>query len=190
MHKSPVIEVRIPGTPSSSSMLTARCVWDGRCPPKQNGDSFDVAVLECDLPAAMTANIPLLEQMPDVPAEAYGHGFPLKARRDDLRRPMPVIGKIGPFPSAYAEFEFHGEDKLKDPKDWAGISGGPIFAGGKLAGVIIHYRDTHSNDHFRVVAICRLLRTRSSARLSGGWIRSAKTIPRRFEKRARKRSSD
>ena len=156
--KSPLIEAFFQNHnhPASYSRKPCEVVWDGR-KDHASGAAVDVAVLECELPQHFPSSIPLLEKHPKGRVDADAQGYPEITRKGNRQAPLDAFGKFAPMPMGQREFELHCDDKLNDPEKWKGVSGAPVFVGDQLAGIIYRYQGTHTHDHFKAIAIFRLL---------------------------------
>ncbi len=157
--KTPYIEAVFTDPEHPGSFLSSKCekvVWDGQ-KHEVCGGPVDVVVLSCKLPPHFPGVISLSRNAPSGPVQAHALGYPQITRKRQRQTLLDAFGTVASFPTGQPEFEMHCNDRLNDRKKWKGVSGGPVFVEDDLAGIIREYKGTHNNDHFGVIAICRLL---------------------------------
>ncbi|MEM7201471.1 MAG: hypothetical protein AAF628_14470 [Planctomycetota bacterium] len=137
---TPPDRVDEPWQPDASDPYEGEVVWDG-----MDNDDVDAALvrvrgLAVGLPVPPMGTQPLADG-----ARWVGRGF-AAAGKDENPEGRPVRNPIGLQGLTYAEHrgcvDLSVEDAPKLPKvDWKGASGGPVFVGGRLSGVLLKVPD-------------------------------------------------
>lgn len=152
------IEVCFRNSKNDRGVIPADLQWDGR--PR----GFDIAVLKCEFPEDISWNqcIGVSEWGSIESASALGYPrLQEESIKRDARGNREVInfpGTPGVLENISSHFRLMINTNLLDKRvGWKGISGGPVFVGPRLVGIIEEYLNEFEVACFRVAPVCRLL---------------------------------
>ena len=133
------------------------------------GEEIDVAVFECLFPAGAETYGRLNRAKPSNRDSWEGAGFAIAGEQDNGRSPpVPLGGKV--LWVADNEWQFQlGEDyATNDEFLWQGVSGGPVFSGNGIIGVIVSAPKAFGGRRFYAIPTWKLLTIAGFAQAIGG----------------------
>jgi hypothetical protein len=131
----------------------ASVCWEG-------ADGVDAALLACEFPAGAAAAPYLIScSMPSHLYDWISTGFAAVGSRDDVTPPVPLRGRILPLADGLASgtFELGVDYAASAATDWQGASGGPVFVGHRILGVVASSQRLFQGRRATATATCRLL---------------------------------
>ena len=118
----------------------------------------DVAIVEVDFPDVVKDRFgTLFDVEPDTDDRWESEGFPLAGIQDDKSEPVPLKGAIYRMAKGAKSFQLGVDDPTNLRDGWKGASGSPVFARGKIIGIIVECPANFAYGKLKAVPVCRLL---------------------------------
>lgn len=122
-------------------------------------ETWDLALLDCDLPSDVSTWGLLSEQRPQDEMEWVSAGFPhVGGKRAGVRQPFHMKGGVFSMCDVEDSFALEATAGPSAMEDWKGASGSPVFVNWRILGVIVSVPDNLGAERLRAVPMWRVLR--------------------------------